>query len=72
MSSTHSEEENDANGQNERKMERNVQNATTKSKILREAMRDVVISVFLLVLTTIVTQGDFQKSPTASLLVSGT
>ena len=42
-----------------------------RGKIIREAMRDVLISVILLVLTTLVTYGDFEKSPASSILASG-
>ena len=47
------------------------QNSTRRrGKIVREAMRDVFISIALLVLTTLITYGDFQQSP-SSLLASG-
>ena len=46
-------------------------NKTKRKSLLREAMRDVLFSLFLLALTTLVTHGDFQKSPTSSLLASG-
>ena len=42
-----------------------------RSKIIREAMRDVLVSVILLVLTALVTHGDFEKSPASSILASG-
>ena len=46
-------------------------NPPRRGKIIREAMRDVLISVILLVLTTLVTYGDFEKSPASSILASG-
>jgi hypothetical protein len=46
-------------------------NPEKRSKIIREAMRDVLVSVILLVLTALVTHGDFEKSPASSILASG-
>ena len=46
-------------------------NLEKRSKIIREAMRDVLVSVILLVLTALVTHGDFEKSPASSILASG-
>ena len=51
--------------------EENDLNPQRRGKIFREAMRDVLISVILLVLTTLVTYGDFEKSPASSILASG-
>ena len=47
------------------------ENPEKRSKIIREAMRDVLVSVILLVLTALVTHGDFEKSPASSILASG-
>jgi len=46
-------------------------NPQRRGKIIREAMRDVLVSVILLVLTTLVTYGDFGGSPASSILASG-
>ena len=43
----------------------------SRKKLLKEAMRDIFVSVLLVILTTFFTQGDFQKSPTSSILASG-
>ena len=55
----------------EEKNEDNDLTPQRRGKIIREAMRDVLVSVILLVLTTLVTYGDFEKSPTSSILASG-
>ena len=44
---------------------------SSQRRFKKETMRDVLISVVLLGLTTLVTHGDFQTSPTASILASG-
>ena len=46
--------------------------SSSQRRFKKETMRDVLISVVLLGLTTLVTHGDFQTSPTASILASGT
>ena len=44
----------------------------SKKKLLKEAMREIFVSVALVILTTLVTtQGDLNKSPASSLLASG-
>ena len=45
---------------------------SSQRRFKKETMRDVLISMVLLGLTTLVTHGDFQTSPTASILASGT
>ena len=45
--------------------------SSSQRRFKKETMRDVLISVVLLGLTTLVTHGDFQTSPTASILASG-
>jgi len=44
---------------------------SSQRRFKKETMRDVLISMVLLGLTTLVTHGDFQTSPTASILASG-
>ena len=39
--------------------------------VAKEAMRDVLVCVILIGLTSLVTHGDFQKSQTPSILASG-
>ena len=47
--------------------------SSSRKKLIRDAMMDILVSIILLILTTLVTYGDFQKSPTASsILASGT
>ena len=45
--------------------------APPRKKLLTEAMRDIFVSTLLVILTILITQADFQKSPTSSLLASG-
>ena len=45
--------------------------APPRKKLLKEAMRDIFVSTLLVILTILITQADFQKSPTSSLLASG-
>ena len=61
----------DAETENE---EKNVpKQPSQRKRLLKEAMRDIIFSVALVILTTLVTQGDFdlQNSPTTSILASG-
>ena len=69
------DEEDSENEENESKCSEHVENVRTVPKsqrrLKKETMRDILISMVLLGLTTLVTHGDFQTSPTASILASG-
>ena len=65
------ENEDDSTENDENNQSKEVEIPHSRGKIVREAMRDILISAILLLLTTLVTYGDFQSSGTSSLLASG-
>ena len=68
MSSSTEKSDADTENEEENSSEQNV----SKKKLLKEAMREIFVSVALVILTTLVTtQGDLNKSPASSLLASG-
>ena len=68
MSSSTDKSEADTENEEDNSSEQNI----SKKKLLKEAMREIFVSVALVILTTLITtQGDLNKSPASSLLASG-